>query len=605
MSVRIRQVHIENFRSIQRLDVSTSNLTIFVGKNDCGKSNILRAINLFFNGMTNLDEPFNFEEDYNFFVPDRAKVAKEIVVRLELDIPNTYHATNGDIIIWEKRWRAGGLHTDTYKGARLSKNRRGREVRALVPIPERSNAHALLRQVEFVYVPAIKDANYFDGLRGRIYSIIAEVAARTFRTSSAAFEQSIGEHLLDLTAGIGQALNFDTRLALPRDLSHIFERLDFLSGEKAISLDHRGDGIKARHIPIILEFMANKKQSLQVRGGMPHSFIWAYEEPENNLEFASAVQLADQLADFSARKVAQILLTTHSPVFYDLAATKTAGITCAHVFRDTDEDGTQTSTSATEVDEKMGTMALLAPRIKQAVQNVREQAEATLVAERLAAQNRPQVFVEGESDRIVLRRCLDVFHPAHAGALDLETKLEGAGHSYVVDMLMGWRAYHKHHTEGPRAAGILDCDAAAKRTEWNNTPGHVASAKCFCYPKPAHAVAALQAGFNLPVTLEVLYDAAIWAWADEQNLLEDRPRIGVFPPTLVERILRGEDDAKAALDDVFAVYVTRHFATGTKIKTANYVAALPEDRIREQFAGLGTMLGQILTYLGLAEAVAA
>ncbi len=52
MSVTIRQIHIENFRSIQRLTIPADKLSVFVGKNDCGKSNILRALNLFFNGVT-------------------------------------------------------------------------------------------------------------------------------------------------------------------------------------------------------------------------------------------------------------------------------------------------------------------------------------------------------------------------------------------------------------------------------------------------------------------------------------------------------------------------------------------------------------------------
>ncbi|MDJ0275384.1 AAA family ATPase [Sphingomonas sp. 2R-10] len=236
MSVTIHQIHIENFRSIQRLTIPADRLSVFVGKNDSGKSNILRALNLFFNDVTNPGKPFNFEDDYNLFVPERAKTAKEVVVRLELNIPASYHSTNGEIVAWEKRWRSGGLHLDRYWGYRLSTNRRGREIRTHVDIPERSNAHGLLRQIEFEYVPAIKDSSYFDDLRGRIYSIIAEVATRTFRTSSTAFEDSIGEHLADLTTGIGNSLGFETRLALPRDLSHIFQRLDFLRAQPEIRL---------------------------------------------------------------------------------------------------------------------------------------------------------------------------------------------------------------------------------------------------------------------------------------------------------------------------------------------------------------------------------
>ena len=162
MGAKIRSVHIENFRSIGSLDAQVSPLSVFVGKNDCGKSNILRALNLFFNDETNHRVRFNFDEDYNFFAPERQRKAKEIVVRLELDIPDSYRRTNGDLIVWEKRWRKEGLTSgDTkYYGVRLGENRRGRETREEVEIPEKSNVHALLRKIEFEYVPAIKDCRY-------------------------------------------------------------------------------------------------------------------------------------------------------------------------------------------------------------------------------------------------------------------------------------------------------------------------------------------------------------------------------------------------------------------------------------------------------------
>ena len=46
--VYIRRIEIKNFRSIKSLIVHDMDLyNIFVGSNDAGKSNILRALNLF------------------------------------------------------------------------------------------------------------------------------------------------------------------------------------------------------------------------------------------------------------------------------------------------------------------------------------------------------------------------------------------------------------------------------------------------------------------------------------------------------------------------------------------------------------------------------
>ena len=57
---RIRRIQIKNFRSIKNLDIGVEDLAAFVGDNDSGKSNILRALNLFFNNVIEGDEPLDF-----------------------------------------------------------------------------------------------------------------------------------------------------------------------------------------------------------------------------------------------------------------------------------------------------------------------------------------------------------------------------------------------------------------------------------------------------------------------------------------------------------------------------------------------------------------
>ncbi|EFB9622617.1 TPA: AAA family ATPase, partial [Escherichia coli] len=58
MPVSIRRIEITNFRSIQKIVIDSARLQIIVGNNDAGKSNILRALNLFFNSQTNPGESF-------------------------------------------------------------------------------------------------------------------------------------------------------------------------------------------------------------------------------------------------------------------------------------------------------------------------------------------------------------------------------------------------------------------------------------------------------------------------------------------------------------------------------------------------------------------
>jgi predicted ATP-dependent endonuclease of OLD family len=114
VAATIKSVYIDNFRSIRSIDADLTQLSIFVGRNDCGKSNILRALNLFFNGETNPGVEFDFAEDYNFFAPVRVRKAKEVVVRVEIALPKAYHGTNGQVIIWTKSWREDGLWSEEY-----------------------------------------------------------------------------------------------------------------------------------------------------------------------------------------------------------------------------------------------------------------------------------------------------------------------------------------------------------------------------------------------------------------------------------------------------------------------------------------------------------
>ena len=126
---RIRRIQIKNFRSIGRLDFSAEDLTVFVGDNDCGKSNILRALNLFFNGETNPGQPFKFQNDWNRYAAPAAKQAKQIEIELDLELPVGYRATNGDLIRWKKgearglpskRWLSRLNQTFTRSFERLS-----------------------------------------------------------------------------------------------------------------------------------------------------------------------------------------------------------------------------------------------------------------------------------------------------------------------------------------------------------------------------------------------------------------------------------------------------------------------------------------------------
>ena len=49
--MKITRIKIENFRSLKQTEFTTTDFNIFVGQNNCGKTNFFEAIEFFFNGI--------------------------------------------------------------------------------------------------------------------------------------------------------------------------------------------------------------------------------------------------------------------------------------------------------------------------------------------------------------------------------------------------------------------------------------------------------------------------------------------------------------------------------------------------------------------------
>ena len=104
--LKIKKISIKNYRSIANFSIDCSNITCFVGNNDAGKSNVLRALNLFFNDKTDDLLGFDFSREFNQFAVTPEKKAKEISVELLIELPHTYRRSEyPENVIWKKVWR--------------------------------------------------------------------------------------------------------------------------------------------------------------------------------------------------------------------------------------------------------------------------------------------------------------------------------------------------------------------------------------------------------------------------------------------------------------------------------------------------------------------
>ncbi len=86
----ITEIEIKNFRSIKHCKIKDiKDFNSLFGLNNSGKSNILRALNLFFNNETDNGQDLNFDFDF-YQYPSKIKKKKEIKISVTFELPENF-----------------------------------------------------------------------------------------------------------------------------------------------------------------------------------------------------------------------------------------------------------------------------------------------------------------------------------------------------------------------------------------------------------------------------------------------------------------------------------------------------------------------------------
>jgi hypothetical protein len=406
----IKEVQIKNFRSIVNQKFSTGDINVIVGKNDVGKSNFLKALNLFFNDHTDLDTDFDFEVDFSKLGKTGSKMAQEIVIRLELTPPPSYKSKKN--ILWTKVWRRDGrvpskeviIHTDRTK------------------LSDKSRVRYWMERIKFRYVPAIKSERFFQVLLGDLHDTLSDSIEKNILIASTEFTNQIKFATKAMSEAILSRLDLSSELQLPTNLRNIFSVLDFNTKNESvdISLVRRGDGIKTRHIPIILKFLADKENDTRTQGAPKINTIWGFEEPENNLELFRCLEIAKEFYEYSSE--IQMFLTTHSPAiylidklnsFYDIPNFKPDKITLLQVST-IQNNGSIISTINKEEDtlnQEMGLMPLVSPYLVIEYKKQNElRNKINELTKLIDSNDLPFVFVEGETDEKYFLKAIEIYN---------------------------------------------------------------------------------------------------------------------------------------------------------------------------------------------------
>lgn len=427
--VKIKGISIKYFRSIANMNISVDRLNLLVGLNDVGKSNVLKALNLFFKNETDYNEEFSFEKDFSKLFPKNSKKAKEITIIISFEIPSKYK-DHGEYI-WEKRWRREGVVKDEIKTSK------GEDVSPRSRIPN------LLRKIVYRYVPAVKSKDYYRILLIELYKAVSASVDSPLIKAADEFSVTLREHTSSLSGLILNYVGMKSELSLPQNFSEIFETLMFQTCKEdsnvVVPLSQRGDGIQARHIPIILWYIANEDYNQSnSRGAVKINTIWGFEEPENGLELLKTFEMANEFLEYS--KEVQIFVTTHSPAFY--AKKEEENVKVIYINKNPENDATIALSNPERryMDENLGLMPLVAPYI--AEQN-RKISEIKQLWENAPLIDKPTIMVEGKSDKIYLKMAIEKLSKPlkemlDNGELRIVTREEGAGTTLIKNWVLAW-----------------------------------------------------------------------------------------------------------------------------------------------------------------------
>jgi len=347
--ILIEQIEIKNFRSFGNRQGETTKLSkvnplnIISGSNDSGKSNILRGLNLFFNGNVDHKQFFNFDRDRYIKESPDAKDIKEEVVTIKIWFSNIKNAgknngQSGKVYLPEKfwvskKWKKNSQYSqfDSRTNIEISfKNEKqnadysrfldkDESIKSPIKASLQKQLTEFLSQIQYHYVPAIKDKEYFSHLFGELQQTLWKAQSSEVDIKKNEFQKEIQNETLllmdEFKETIGQKnLDYAPVFQLPENLVDLFRTLQVQTGD--VELTQRGDGIQAKLIPEILNYISVKEKSYTsrtVRKDVQSKkyFIWGFEEPENSYEYRNAQLLASRFQKKFADN-AQIFITTHS-----------------------------------------------------------------------------------------------------------------------------------------------------------------------------------------------------------------------------------------------------------------------------------------------------
>ena len=399
---QIKKIEIKNYRSIKTQTIENiKDLNIFSGGNDVGKSNVLRALDLFFN-----DKDVDFSKEFN--IARKAEIKKQRekqIISIKLwfnndtykNLPKTFSVKK----IWDKSGKIINVQNDI--GTWLKSHSNITEKQA------QTSLSLYLNRFRLKYIPAIKDDVCFNHLLIELYNAIVENtigSLEEFELTLDSFNQKLLELSKDLSQTFKELTGIESAINIPTNVNDLARRLSvetYTKDSNAIPLFNRGDGVRMQYIPSILNFISTIEKNKW--------HIWAIDEPETSCEYAKTSTLAkDFVKEYCLKN--QVFISSHSFHFISLEDEKISRYrVCIKEEKSNIINVKSDLFSDSELQSELGVYELLS-----GLQGVYDKfiQDHNLLQENIQLINNLQktlLLFEGKSDKILFKKAITKLYP--------------------------------------------------------------------------------------------------------------------------------------------------------------------------------------------------
>ncbi|MBX9809175.1 AAA family ATPase [Candidatus Gracilibacteria bacterium] len=321
--MKLKNLSIKNFRSItEAKKIRLNDLTVIVGKNNEGKSNILKGINIalgilsspyFMTHRKRLETEYEWKRDFPVQLQDKKRIIKKTIFELEFEFEDNEIKEFKDTI----KSNLNGLlpirisiGEDSKYEIEIVKNGRGHKT---LNLKKNKIIEFISEHIQINYIPAIRTGEHVSDIIAKMLQkeLMYLEKNESYINALKIIEALQDEQLQKLSKKLKEPLSkfipsiSSLAIKMPDERRRIGLRMGcevYINDGYLTDIEYKGDGIKSL---VALSLLHDREKT--------GSSIIAIEEPEAHLHPGAMHALCSVIQKLSLTN--QIILSTHSPLF--------------------------------------------------------------------------------------------------------------------------------------------------------------------------------------------------------------------------------------------------------------------------------------------------